>query len=400
MNKLSKKPIHVLWICYYPPSRVGAVREMLRPGSEHPAPWLVTTAEAVKKYCPEIDLEIAFVHPRITQDWSGEQGDIGFHALKVNRTLPLLKKNWPPFLYQVLTRFKTARLKLGRIIQNVQPDIIHAFGTEGAFALAAMESGLPFLVSMQGLMEELAEANPRDIYFKFRVPLEQCAMKCTLHVIAPSGHAERFVQKRYPDCECRLIENPVPASFFSVPDLEDPQKRILFVGRIAKAKGIEELLTACAEHADWRLSIVGAGEPEYVERLKKKYCGAKHFRWLGPKPSAEIPGLLAKTDLFVLPSYMESAGLVVQEAMAAGRPVVASRAGGIVDFVDHGVSGLLVPPKQVDSLEDAILTMLNDPGKMIKAGQAAREAARRRFQMEPAAKQTVEFYKDILAKEC
>src|SRR5205807_8725782 len=97
-----------------------------------------------------------------------------------------------------------------------------------------------------------------------------------------------------------------------------------------------------------------------------------HAVFLGTRD--DIPVCLAALDLFVLPSLNEGMGRALVEAMAMGRPVVATRVGGIPDVVTDGATGLLVPPRDDRALADAILTLLRD----LRLLAAAVEAAQRR----------------------
>jgi glycosyltransferase involved in cell wall biosynthesis len=91
----------------------------------------------------------------------------------------------------------------------------------------------------------------------------------------------------------------------------------------------------------------------------------------------DIDEIMPIFDIFVLPSLNEGMGRVLVEAMAAGKPVIASRAGGIPDLVKHEKTGLLVPPGDVPALADAILRLVNDPDERRRMGETGRFFCRR-----------------------
>jgi glycosyltransferase involved in cell wall biosynthesis len=111
----------------------------------------------------------------------------------------------------------------------------------------------------------------------------------------------------------------------------------------------------------------------------------------------DLPALLARWDLFVLPSLWEGFGLVLLEAMAAGRPVVASRVGPIPEIVQHGETGLLVEPGQPGPLADALLKVLENPDLAARFGAAGRRRVAERFTLDRMVAEIEALYADLLA---
>jgi glycosyltransferase involved in cell wall biosynthesis len=93
----------------------------------------------------------------------------------------------------------------------------------------------------------------------------------------------------------------------------------------------------------------------------------------------DVPAVIASLDIVVLPSYREAQGVSLLEAMAQARPIVASRVGGIPEFVEDGVTGLLVPPRDPPALATALVRLLRDRGLGASLGRAAREVVRERY---------------------
>ncbi|MCH2164554.1 MAG: glycosyltransferase [Marinovum sp.] len=142
-------------------------------------------------------------------------------------------------------------------------------------------------------------------------------------------------------------------------------QKLLFVGRLAAVKGVAVLLEALKpliqDHPDVHLSLIGDGpERNGLEEQARALGLQDHVTFLGYRNQAEVADALAEHDLFVLPSFAEGVPVVLMEAMAAGRPVLTSRIAGVPELVDDGVSGLLVPPGNVDALGAALLELLKD----------------------------------------
>lgn len=139
---------------------------------------------------------------------------------------------------------------------------------------------------------------------------------------------------------------------------------LLFVGRLEREKGLFELLDAYRQvrsPADKPISLVIVGEGSQQNRLAERTRDLPDVVFTGARRPDEIASFLAAADLLVLPSWAEGTPNVVLEALAAGRPVVASLVGGIPDMVCPGKNGLLIPPHDVPALVNALQTALAHP---------------------------------------
>jgi glycosyltransferase involved in cell wall biosynthesis len=112
----------------------------------------------------------------------------------------------------------------------------------------------------------------------------------------------------------------------------------------------------------------------------------------------DVPEFLSSVDLFVLPSLYEGLGVAVLEAMAAGKPVVASAVGGLPELVEDRVTGFLVPPGDPAALAEAISRFISREDLLDDMGRRARDRVRRSFSMEQMAKENEEFYYDLIEK--
>jgi glycosyltransferase involved in cell wall biosynthesis len=111
---------------------------------------------------------------------------------------------------------------------------------------------------------------------------------------------------------------------------------------------------------------------------------------------SEVRDLMPEFDVFALPSLWEGFGLVLLEAMAAGRAIVASRVSAIPEVVEDGVTGFLVPPGDSDALAEALVTLRRDGVKRERLGIAGAERLRRQFTLERMVERTIEVYRAVL----
>ncbi|MCR8549096.1 glycosyltransferase family 4 protein [Salipiger sp. P9] len=152
-------------------------------------------------------------------------------------------------------------------------------------------------------------------------------------------------------------------------------QHLLFVGRLAGVKGVPILLDAVAalkeRHPGLRLTLIGDG-PERAA-LEARAAGlGDTVTFLGYRSQAEVAEALARTDVFVLPSFAEGVPVVLMEAMAAGVPVVTTQIAGIPELVTPWESGVLVPPGDAEALTAALDQLLSDPGQRRAMGAAGR----------------------------
>jgi glycosyltransferase involved in cell wall biosynthesis len=184
-----------------------------------------------------------------------------------------------------------------------------------------------------------------------------------------TGDVDRFVT--YSDFELFLGPEPAPPPSEPV---------VLFVGALEHDKGVDMLLDAFASVRSRvrgaRLWVVGEGPRREELVAQARRLGLDHEVWFrGTFPRLELRQLYDSCRLLVLPSRSEGLPRVIVEAMARARPVVATRVGGIPELVEHGVTGLLVPPEDPGALADALLRLLADRDLAARMGAEARRRA-------------------------
>lgn len=139
--------------------------------------------------------------------------------------------------------------------------------------------------------------------------------------------------------------------------LDARSKVLVYVGRLEQAKGLHELCDALASierRAPGRFVVALVGDGALRKTMEERRDAGLPLVVAGARPAEDVASFLAAADALVLPSWAEGTPNVVLEALAAGRPVVATRVGGIPDVVEHERTGLLVPPRDATALADAI----------------------------------------------
>lgn len=226
---------------------------------------------------------------------------------------------------------------------------------------------------------------------------------------------------------CQTVYNGVDVTRFDATNGEDARadtrkRALICVGRITPEKGLHIVIDAfnrlAVRYPDLELCLVGQeritpreflvelSEDERVRSLTVFYPGSYQKRILGSlAPSlasrvtlsghvghSELAGLYSKAALFINASYYESFGIPVAEAMACGVPIVATRAGGVPEIVEDGVSGLLVEPGDAKALERAVAELLENEGLRKRLAAAGRTRVTERFNWDAIAERLAALY--------
>lgn len=162
----------------------------------------------------------------------------------------------------------------------------------------------------------------------------------------------------------------------------DEPAHVLYLGRLSEEKGVLELVAATRG-----LPVVFVGDGPLRDRVPAA---------VGFVPPSEVGSYLERAAVVACPSRREGYGVVARQAMAYGRPVVATPVEGLADAVVDDVTGLVVPPGDVDSLRSALERLLADPGLRSRLGDAGRLRARELYGLEAAAEATLVVYEAAL----
>ncbi len=175
------------------------------------------------------------------------------------------------------------------------------------------------------------------------------------------------------------------------------QHKILFLGRLCREKGLQELLQIIPalkeKYKDVKLYLGGIWEDKDLKEKAEQYGDT--VTWLGWVSGQEKQKYLEMCDIFVLPSYFEGQSLSLLEAMASYCAVVASETGGIPQMVTEGETGIFARPKDADSLKAGLLKVLEDEGLCRKLGENARKKVEAEFDIAFCVGKLISIYERI-----
>src|SRR6056297_1981899 len=325
------------------------------------------------------------------------------HPKSNNQFYKLTREEMNDYLNKFIKVIKTESEKF-------EPDIIHCQHLWVA-PYAALQTDIPYVITAHGtdIKGYKKDKRYRQIALKGAAGAEK--------IITISDQVNQDVKKYYFIEDNKLIKilNGVDDRLFKpleidrlkliqkyLPNIkENPKQLITFVGKLTDFKGIDLLIKAAQKYEKEFPGIMTLiiGHGELLEDLKKQAenLNLKNLYFLGDLPQKELPAFYSSADLSVVPSRIEPFGLVAVEALACGTPVIASKAGGLPDFINQEV-GRLFKMDDSEDLADKIIMALKNNDKKEK-GETAAKYALDKFSWARVINEVLSVYNSVLSGE-
>lgn len=368
-------------------------REHLRQ-HEKTKPFFGTAPEALLQGfagLPEIQVHVVSCTQIPMQSPAKLADNIWFHSLQVP------KIGWMRSAYQGCIR--ATRRKL----HELKPDIVHGQGTERDCSISAVFSGFPNVLTIHGNMRRIAQVNhAKPFSFSwlaarlegFTVPRSQGVICLTNHTRAAVASLARRTW---------VLPNALDKGFFDIQANPPPDASptILCVATVSALKNQNSLIRALdpvATQRTFKLVFLGQArrgrpyEDEFFDLVESRsWCSHEGFA-----DRQKLKWYYQRAAMLVLPSLEENCPMAVLEAMAAGVPVVASKAGGIPDLIQEGKTGLFCDPRDGASMRVGVAKLLEDAEFRQGLAAEAKMRAKERFHPLVVARRHVEIYCETL----
>jgi glycosyltransferase involved in cell wall biosynthesis len=297
-------------------------------------------------------------------------------------------------------------------LRDHKPDVVH---TQLEFSdtlgsLAARLEHIPSVSTMHVIPEPSIRSRE---YWRHRV-MWLSLKYCSRRVFAVSEGARQFYIKHggLPPSRVQTLYNGIDLARYNMDDAVKTRLReelglpenapvLVTVAYLREPKGIQFMLDAMPDvvkrHPDCRYLIVGDGiHRQALEDQTRSLGLEKNVIFTGQR--ADIPEVLAVSDIFVLPTLTEALPTVLAEAMAARKPIIASRVGGVPEMVEDNRNGLLLPPAQPEKLAEAVNSLLDDPARAASMGKDGAAMAAEKFDIDRQCRQLEACYSELAAE--
>ena len=304
-------------------------------------------------------------------------------------------------------RHVSAAVRFARLLRCGQFDIVHSH----MFWSSLFASPIAWACRVPTVIETLHGTEAWRTGWKASCTIDRATTRFVSKYVAVCASDAQFLEekKQVPRHKIAVIPNGVDVRRFLVSSSDRHASRsqlglgqadlvVIVVARLHRGKGHAVLLDAIGPllpvHPALKVIFLGEGEEGRELEARANALGLRDcVRLLGYQNN--VQEWLAAADINVLPTFYEGLPLTVLEAMASGLPTVASNVGGIPDAIEHGVSGLLVPPGDPTQLRDAISCLLQDPCLRTRLGKVAQRRALESFDFEQQVRRTEKLYVEM-----
>lgn len=362
------------------------------------------------RFCPEG--HYATWLPQIAEAWK-DQADFEIHWLTgsdlVGRAMTCSEWNQTFHIYPIAKRGRAAsfyrddRREIQKILAEINPDLVHAWGTEDVCGFAGVRSGYPCILSMQGIHTTLIWHGVHHPRVYFQTALEAYCLNRADIVTVESEWGKKKIGPYRGGRPIEIVEYGVHPRFFEArwdPVAQPPT--FLFVGTVCPQKGIEDCLAAFRDPrlADAKLKVYGSGNPRYLQKLKAS--SPANVEWMGRQPPEVLVAAYEKASALILPTRADTSPNVVKEARVVGLPVITSPEGGQAAYVFDDVDGFIVPNGIIELLVERISVLAKDSDRLKKMGNLGKIRYRENLSAEKTCQILLQVYRHLMRenKQC
>ena len=395
----------------------------------HPHPWVTNLSQGLAKF-RENEIHIITVLEDVNKYRTFVYERVHYHLIKsspnfhkgfsffasnkrqinkiINRNV--YKKAYYYYIKSILnllkanTYFMSNKRKVHKILKKIGPDIVHGQG-KGIEGYYAVTSKYPCVITNHGQVDEYYNAmlnGKKNLNYYIEKYRENRVNKRMKYCISVSPNCLNKGNARYINSsKDYLLDNPLSIAFFKINDISF-NNSIIYAGSIQNRKQTLQLVKAVEKVKDAKLLIVSLGsQNEYYEMVRnyiKDNNLDERITFIGSKNQEELAEEISRCLCVCLPSTYESFGMVLAEAMAVGKPVIASNLEGTRYVVKDNKTGLLFEPGNINQLSDKIRFLLNNKDIAREMGKEGRKEALKRWHPDIIATRTMKIYKEVIAE--
>jgi glycosyltransferase involved in cell wall biosynthesis len=271
---------------------------------------------------------------------------------------------------EILTRFIRERRMIGKCLASLKPDLVHAWGTEQGYALAAADYPARKLLSIQGMLQLLCERERQPWLMRVQARSEKHVLGAFDQITVESDWAAERIKEYAPHARLDKFTYGVAPAWLEVERTPEARPLVVFAGTLSRSKGVDTLLQAFRDSRLHQVRLVLLGDGPLRGESSEQISFAGHV----PPEMARL--WMSRAWALVHPTRADVCPNCVKEARVAGLPVVTTPEGGQVEWVTNGGSGILHEAGDVEGLILAILKVTESLETSLRMGQHGRQECR------------------------
>lgn len=393
--------LKILWLCPFPANLLLPEINLTRKRNYHSASWIVNIVWEFSKV-KNIDFHVIFLNAHIARDQTIKKNGITFHVIK--RGIKFLNIGYPKwFRIDLYTFFLVDIIKLRKKINEINPDIVHSYGSEVPYGITSQFIKYPVIYSIQGLMKEMSKKYPMNINYWFMSKIENYILKKNKYFISQSNYVTQYIQKQTKNKIIFETYYAVNSVFFFKEKASNIENNIIFLGSINdKNKGFNILLKSFIKIIkngyNYNLIVIGGGDP-FKSKYKKiinEYNIQGYIKYLGYLSQEKIAEVFSYSKILVVPSFIESYSMTVAEGLSSGLCVIASNTTGINSLITNNYNGILFETGNSDDLFEKILLVISNDILLKNMSSNAKSFAKENFTPKKILENHLNIYKKII----
>jgi len=351
----------------------------------HYATWLPQLAQALEQHV-EFDISWIIIDKKISQTRK---------LIYCGQTFYYLSR-WKKSV-SILTAYWSDRRRLVKLLKQIDPDLIHSWGSEDAYGFALLDNkNIKGLLSMQGILTRYCEVVDMPILMRIQAYWESKILRKVRNISCESQWGIDMARRYASNADFSKVEYGVKPEYFEVVRNPVKEKLVLYVGGVNYLKGSDILLKAFEDVRlkDVSLKIMGGVSGSSVGIA----TAPSNVEFLGRLSSSEVMKWMSNAWCLVHPTRADTSPNCVKEARVCGLPVVTTYEGGQVQYVEHLKSGWLYEPEDLEELVTGILHVTQDIKVSVKMGKHEQKKCRDELSPDKTAEQFVSVYHSLLQK--
>lgn len=344
--------------------------------------------------------------PQLARTWeSCREFDIHWAVFDRTAKAPESIKAWNQIFHRLPSPSISASLLLGRwphrwsakaLLREIQPDLIHCWGTENLYGSALCEFNGTSILSMQGIITTYFKTGDlKGWRWKLFRHWEAPSIRKATVVTSESQWGMDQVNKIVPGKHLQKVEYGVSPSYYDISWQPDPAlPRILFVGGLSRLKGIDIILEMLRQHPSlpWKMVFAGGGYLGYALRE----LNHPSVEVLGMLKTDQVQAEMAKAWALIIPSRADTSPNVVKEARVIGLPIVGSPHGGHAEYIENGKDGYVIDSEDPEQWFEKLDHLASNYQLCRDMGAARHEWFRDYFRPEKTADAFLALYRKML----